>query len=301
MKIRTRPFAAFLPLAAILLLPAIVSAQPFTEHNLFVAGNMTASGSDVEGSLAVGGNLNLNTYSVGLVRPAWNGTSNTITVGGSMTLTQTAIYRGNARSVGPATTSFVSFEGGGSAAGFTTSLINFASLDVSYGALSANLTTLSGGGTLTNVAGALTLNAGGGLNTYSLSSSSLSAINSITINGSSDATVLVNVTGTSPSMQNMAFTLSGGITASRVLFNFPAATTLTVSGIGIRGSILAPNASMNFNNGAIYGQGAVQTFSGNGQWYSAPFTGTLAVPAPSAAAVSLLAIGAAARRRRSRC
>lgn len=292
MNIRT------LPLAAILALPAIVSAQPFTEHNLFVAGSMTASGADVEGSLAVGGTLNLNNYSVGIVLPAWNGTSNTITVGGSMTLTQTMIYRGNARSVGTATTSVVSFTGGGTVAGFTPSLINFASLDTQYGVLSNNLATLSGGGTSTNVAGALTLNAGSGLSAYTFSSSSLSALSSITINGSSGATVLVNVTGSSPSLQNMGFSLAGGITASHVLFNFPAATTLTVSGIGIRGSILAPNASMNFNNGAIYGQGAVQTFSGNGQWNSAPFTGTLTVPAPSAAAAGLLAIGAAARRRR---
>ena len=72
--------------------------------------------------------------------------------------------------------------------------------------------------------------------------------------------MLVNVDGTSDSMQNFGISVNG-TTREKVLFNFSQATSLSISGIAVQGSILAPRAAVNFGNGTVNGtpdRGVVQ-------------------------------------------
>ena len=93
--------------------------------------------------------------------------------------------------------------------------------------------------------------------------------NNITINGDGTHDVVLNfATGIVPNLDNV--TLTGGITANEVLFNYTGSSTITgTSGDTFNGIVLAPNAVFNVSqsvtiNGDLYGgtSGQAFTFSG---------------------------------------
>jgi choice-of-anchor A domain-containing protein len=90
----------------------------------------------------------------------------------------------------------------------------------------------------------------------------------------SDATIVINVPGTSDSTPNNW--LFSGISAQHVLLNFSSAASLTLSSY-VAASVLAPNASVNAPApGHLDGTFIAGSFSsGQYQFNSAPFTGTL--------------------------
>ena len=82
---------------------------------------------------------------------------------------------------------------------------------------------------------------------------------------------IITVTGTSPVFKWAGF--QGTLPASnKTIWNFPDATTLTLNGVGFPGSILAPKAAANFNNGSIKGTVVVASASpAYVELYAAPF------------------------------
>ncbi len=98
--------------------------------------------------------------------------------------------------------------------------------------------------------------------------------NTLTVRVPSGATALVNVTGTTARVADMGFDL-GEADAGHVLYTFADATDLTLSGVGVEGSILAPRASVSFTSGVITGTLVAGTLNGPGQANLAPFTGCL--------------------------
>jgi hypothetical protein len=121
------------------------------------------------------------------------------------------------------------------------------------------------------------------LDVFRLPAATLSAAHSVTIRVPAAATVLVNVSGSSVSVQSLGFTLVGA-SADHVLFNLPQATTLTLAAVGVPGSVLAPQAAISFNNGHFLGtlvgaslQGSGEADLPAGQANSAPFAGCLTV------------------------
>ena len=99
------------------------------------------------------------------------------------------------------------------------------------------------------------------LNVFNLDGSAVSKANNFAITSNSGSTVVVNVSGTSVSLQNFGFNVSG-TNRQNVLYNFYEATDLTASGIGIEGSILAPLANFTFNNGQVNGNVVVASLTG---------------------------------------
>ena len=150
-----------------------------------------------------------------------------------------------------------------------------------------------------------------GVDVFDVSASDLAKSSSLVINASSTATVIINVIGTTDSIQNAGFSLFGGIgDADHVLYNFSGATSLTLSGVGVEGTILAPTATVTFNNGAINGSLIAFSVTGNGETHifdgghgaSALFDGNLpgggdilpATAVPEPASYALMAIGGVA-------
>ncbi|MDH7606113.1 MAG: choice-of-anchor A family protein, partial [Melioribacter sp.] len=66
-----------------------------------------------------------------------------------------------------------------------------------------------------------------------------------------------------------------GTSITNVLYNFYQATQLTIQGIDIRGSLLAPFADVNFVSGVINGQMICKSLSGMGQMNLAQFIGNI--------------------------
>lgn len=266
------------------------------QHNLFVAGNMRSVGSDVEGSLAVGGNLTVDNYSVGLLLPNSNGASNSLVVGGNLDFDSGTVWGGNTRYGGTASLSGLSSPNGTVARGTP---LNFSALQTSYQTSSQFLSTLSSVGTVQSQFSTLTMTGTNPtLNVFNLGANAFTGISSIQIVAPASSTVLVNVAGTSNTIQFLGMSLGGGISQNHILYNFHQTTTLNMQGIGFIGSILAPNAQVTFNSGVVLGNAAIGSLTGSGQWNNVPFTGTLVVPTPAAGVMTLAALGLVGARRR---
>ena len=89
------------------------------------------------------------------------------------------------------------------------------------------------------------------LNVFSVPATALTGTTGYTFAVPSTSNVIVNVTGASAAITNAG--ISGSISASQLLWNFPDARTLTLKSIAFVGSILAPKAAANLQNGSVQG------------------------------------------------
>ena len=92
----------------------------------------------------------------------------------------------------------------------------------------------------------------------------------LTIDVPDSSTVLVNMTGSTSVMMFFQVFLEGA-QSSNILFNFSSATSIMLNGIGWKGTIFAPSADIQFNNGHIDGSMIARTLQGNGETHHVPF------------------------------
>jgi choice-of-anchor A domain-containing protein len=252
-----------------------------TAFNIVTLGDQTASNTAVEGRLAVGGNATLTNYGIGSALPAGQEAQDTLVVGGDLHYTNGTVQRGNVAYGGAATLSGVAIPHGDAR---QDTPLDFAGLGALLRQRSQGWAALAANGTTTvNYWGGPTaqISLSGSdpqLNVFTLAGADLAAANSLQITAPAGSTVLINISGTTSRMQYMGISLSG-VDRQHVLYNFAAATQLTLNGVGVQGSILAPDAAITFTNGAIDGTLIGASLSGPGAARHAPFAGTLP-PAP---------------------
>lgn len=238
----------------------------------FIEGS-GSRGSESEGSIAWGGNLNANGMTVGtrLTSAAHDTTLVVAGTHGSFNLQKGSAY------VDPATG--VNFNGGGHY--LAANPIDFAAAFTALRARSAQLATATATGTATlGIVGGtpnyLVLSGTDpDLNVFSLTPAQLASAAGIAYNVPQGSGVLVNVSGAAVTLQGQMWVKqnSGYDQASdnvmkhwpEILWNFPQATTVTMSfGSAWGGSILAPNAALNVSSvGHTIGQVIAKTFSSN--------------------------------------
>ena len=260
---------------------------------------------DAEGRLAAGGNVTLSNFSVGQLLSSSNGMRDDLIAGGSLNLTGGTVYKGNAvygttRSVSSSTTL-------SQGAVRKESVINFAAADTylrgradAWAALAATGTTTY---TATGSTWAVALSGSNPtFNVFAVDGTKLSACSGFTITAPAGSTVLVNVSGTSGSVKNFAFTLAG-VDKQHVLFNFAQYTSLTIASVGVAGSVLAPRAAVTFTSGSIDGTLVAKSLTGGGELHhfpllsscpvasSAPFVVTVQSPV-SAPTAKFFVVGA---------
>ncbi|HMB92413.1 MAG TPA: collagen-binding domain-containing protein [Rhodothermales bacterium] len=254
------------------------SARPIafgsvSAFNFVTFDSYTGMNSDVEGLLAVGGDLNVQNYSVasGIAKPF---SGNTLVVDGNLSWSNGQVFAGSGVYTGTATSQPNMLDGTLSKMG--SSPISFSSVAASLTALSNSLAGRPANGDVVINSNNLSFNYNGSASAiiFNLTAAEFSEKN-ITFNVMSTAanpTVLVNVTGASVTWQYSGLSL-GNVKKEYLLFNFPNATSLTASGIGIFGSILAPQATFYFDNGQVNGQVFVQNMDGSGESHHVPFCG----------------------------
>lgn len=303
---RTGAIAAAVSLAGLASTAHAASVLNITDYNAIVLGDYTARNSDVEGRLAVGGNADLTSYAVGSKLPSSSKGTNGLVVGGNLKATDGQLHNGDL-AVGGANNSnrFTVRDG------TTTTSVNFdfASLGAQLKDTSASLSQYANTAATVNNYGALQLNGSeAGLNVFSITAAQLSSAHGLSISVAPGSQVLVNVSGSAATWQNMGINLNG-LSSANVLFNFYEATDLTMSGIGINGSILAPNTNVKFDNGQLNGILIAGNFQGTGELHNTGYAGDLltptnpvvpGVPEPATWAMLLLGfgvIGAAMRKR----
>jgi choice-of-anchor A domain-containing protein len=247
--------------------------------DVFVTGNLTQNNTDVGGGVGVGGTATLSSWSAGAQLPQ-AATRLDLLVAGNLSLTNGSTPNGAALYGGTATLSGTSFFGGIMQGA---SPISFSAEASSLAAASAAIGAIAPNGTETDSYGSITLTGtSSGVNVFSVTGSDLAAANGLTITAPAGSTVVVNVTGTIDTAQNFGFTFNG-VTRENTLFNFYQATSLTLSGIGFDGTILAPLAAVSFNNGQLNGQIFAASLSGTGEVEHDDFAGCIpTTPAPDA-------------------
>ncbi|HEX7763136.1 MAG TPA: choice-of-anchor A family protein, partial [Cellvibrio sp.] len=233
----------------------------------FAWDNFTSLSSTIEGRIAVGGNLSLQNFSVGdKLDP--NKLHDVVTVGGNVTFPSGRIYYGNLMAGG-------SVAGVGDAVRFgmapgaviqgnAAMPINFAGEREYLQELSTNLANLPTNGTVQMQWGGLELKGDCSSNSqiFNVNGADLGIAHTFAVSCiPAGATVVFNVSGQNVSIKSMGMQSLSAL-RDKVLFNFPQATSLKMTSVGIEGSILAPFAQVDQPAGRIDGQVMVKS------WYS---------------------------------
>jgi len=247
-------------------------------YNGFFFEDFSAPSSDTEGRLAAGGHVSINNYSVGdKLNPETAG--DVLVVGGDLTFPSGRVYYGNILV-------------GGSAAGVGAPVINgldpdavlmenatlpvdFAQAEIDLKARSEQLQNLAANGSFDFRWGGLYLEGDGTseLQVFQLDGAEVLSAHTFDVTGiPNGAWVVFNISGTQTGLTNMSLS-SLQTHRRRVLFNFYEATELTLNGIGVEGSILAPWAVVNQPQGVIAGQIIAKSWNGIMQLNHHPLLG----------------------------
>jgi choice-of-anchor A domain-containing protein len=137
------------------------------------------------------------------------------------------------------------------------------------------------------------------LNIFNLNANLISNASKFSIDVPFGSTLLVNISGPAASLQNFGFFYNDiqgdsnpNFPDQYILYNFFEATSLTIAGIEIHGSILAPWANTLFSNGHIEGNLIARSLFGTGEAHDELFNGRLPnTPVPEPATLVLLGGG----------
>lgn len=239
------------------------------EFNVFIFEDFTGTYSDVEGRLAVGRDASLTGYGVGDRLTDSNGTRDDLIVGDDLAYTHGQVFNGNIVYGDTAALTGVGIPNGTARQG---TVIDFAAAQAELEGKSATWASYGTNGTIQNNWGGLYLTGTNPtLNVFNISATQLQGIWGLTIDAPAGSQVLVNVTGTDITLQYFGMNVNG-TDPGRVLFNFHQAETITMQGVGFRGSILATEAAVNFNNGSMLGTVVAESFTGTGQMNLGPLS-----------------------------
>ena len=252
---------------------ASLNLGPVADYNVFVLKDLTQPSSDTEGKMAVGRNATLSNYSVGDKLTTQG--EDVLIAGRKITFTSGRVYNGNVvygrfQDITPFQVSVdegtIRHE----------SVIDFGAAGSYLRNLSNQLKGYTTNGTTTFEWGGLTLTGNNPyINVFRVNGDDLSAANNIQINAPNGSVVLVNI-----SKRNVSWT--GGLTVTgtskeNVLYNFYQAHNISIQGIDILGTILAPRASVDFVSGVQHGQMICKYLTGQGQFNLANFIGNIPV------------------------
>jgi choice-of-anchor A domain-containing protein len=262
-------------LAVTSLLPSIALANglgPADGFTIFTFESYQANNTDCTGRVAVGGPATYNNFGVGSSLTDSDGSRDDLIVGGTLSWNNGQSFNGNVQVVGSANMNNVGIPNGSLG---NTVFINFEDAKDELQALSEALFTEPANGTTTNSWGQLNLNGDNpNLNVFYIKQSDLNPMYGMSIVVPEGSSVLVNVDHHAMHLSNFQPVLSG-CDATDVLFNFPNANSVQLSSISWKGTILAPKANIQFNNGQIDGALICRTIQGNGESHHAPFDGNL--------------------------
>ncbi|MCF8306606.1 MAG: choice-of-anchor A family protein [Ignavibacteriales bacterium] len=236
------------------------------DFNVFVFDDMSQPSSDTEGKMAIGRDGFFSNYSVGDRLPSSGGTEDVMIIGQNLTFVSGSVSGGNVvyGSGSNLPADMVSIIDGTAR---RDSVIDFEAAEIYFNELSVSLKAYEANGEVEIINSGLVLTGNDPfLNVFSVEGTLLDAAVELSISVPNGAVVLLNISGESMNW-NGGHTVSG-TAISNVLYNFYDATDLKIQGIDVRGSVLAPKATLDFPSGVINGQVIAKNILGTGQFNS---------------------------------
>ncbi len=277
-------------------------------YSAFIFGNIGSSGASgftsVGGSLAAGGNIYLDHYSVGTNKKPGSAV-NALVAGDSLNIGEggikgTAVY--GVSNANGSVTARSDYPAGTFSKG-NASTLDFAAAQQQLTTLSGDVAKLQSNGTVISQYGGFKLvgDVNADVNVFTINADNLHNLILDVSSLKSTASIIINGTATS-------ITMSGGFDnfasfANRTLFNFANATTTSLQNVGINGSILAPNTAFSGSgsmNGTLVANSVSSINYGHVSMNGSGFNtvNVSAVPEPGTWAMLLAGLGLLAFMRR---
>ncbi|WP_224247606.1 immunoglobulin-like domain-containing protein [Hyalangium gracile] len=237
------------------------------DFNLFLLGDYNG-GHDVQGKVAVAGNLFLDRFTVGAGLHETN-TSQVLVVGGNLTLNHGGVWGDTWYGGTYSADADVVFHRGTLTKGTP---INFASRFSELRTLTSQLAGMAINGTTTRESwgGIILKGTHPTVNVFNVNASDFVGATTLSTSAPPNSLAIINIRGTSATINGIGFAFSGGLDQRTVLFNFPDATTINAHGIGFPGTVLAPYANITFNNGSWDGGIYAVSLTGNAEGHINP-------------------------------
>ena len=278
------------------------------DYNAFIYGDLMVNNSDSQGRIAAGGNINMSNYSVGsLASPA----PYSLMGGGNVTFGPGSVWNGGIFAGGDLSirnhyiqgdvtvNGNITYPAGGTVTGSTAKNAGAAS-PVDFDAEFDYLKWLSGSFQSTTANGTtnvlyyaqtqITFTGSDAVNYFSLAGADLNNASNINFNVGNNIAI-INVSGTADDFTTLGFAGTSGI-QSNILWNFYEASNVTLN-TSVKGSILAPNAHVDFNSAHVDGTIIADSLTGTGQFHQYKFDHDIPV-VPEPVSSTLFIIGGAA-------
>jgi choice-of-anchor A domain-containing protein len=239
------------------------------DYNLFVRNDYTG-GTDVRGKVVAGGNITMTHFSVG-AQLAQDDLSDVLVAGKNLNIQHGGIF-GNAHygasTTADGTTTF--YRGAlSSQSGLATRISDRADTYEGWSYLLAGYWP-NAVARKESWGGLFLEGTDPKLNVFELDGSTFETTRYFSISAPATSVVLVNILGTSAKFQNFSTNFSGGIDQTGVLYNFPDATSIYSRNFGFWGTILAPNAHVDFSWGSFDGGLYAKSMTGNAEGHISP-------------------------------
>jgi choice-of-anchor A domain-containing protein len=251
-------------------------ADPVFAYNVLAFGDATLNDSAIQGRLAVGGDAKLERYQVGAVLSE-DANRCDLSVGGNLDFTDGSVYQGRICVRGSIHTDAV----GTKFPGTGTVPEDFSALAADAAALSKRLAAaapammvdekyMNGGAARIVLKGDAA-----DFNVFEVATGALQLATGLLVSVPAGSSAIVNITGDSVSMTQLGIVLDGS-DASTTLFNVPDGTALTLRGVNILGTVLAPKAAFKFDDGTLTGGVVADSVQASGRFNMMPYAGKLA-------------------------
>ena len=270
-------------------------------YSAFIFGNIGSSNASgftsVSGSLAAGGSIYLDGYSVGTNKKPGSA-ANTLVAGSNLNIGGGSIKGTGVYGVSNATGSVTapSWYPTGTFSKGNASTLDFAAAQQQLTTLSGDVAKLQSNGTVISQSNGFKLvgNINADVNVFTINADNLHNLILDVSSLKSTASIIINGTSTN-------ITMSGGFDnfdnfANRTLLNFANATTTSLNNVNINGSILAPNSAFSGSgdmNGTLIANSVSSINYGHVAMHGAGFNtvSVSAVPEPGTWAMLLAGLG----------
>lgn len=255
--------------------PPCPSNFTLPQYGVFVQNNIVMSGSDCQGQIAAGGDVDLSNYSVGTGLSDSKGKRTDLAVGFNLFFESGSVPNGNIVAQGKAEVINVAQCGNCTVQQDTSIGIDFSQEFLTLVENSAYLGTIAPTGTIETLYEEVTLVGHNQLiNFFTVTDDQLSAATSFNISIPESSWAIINIDGTTNSISNLHMNLDH-IEPNRIIFNLYETTELTLSSVSVQGSVVAGLANVDFVNGDLNGSLYAKSLTGSGA-----FANVLPLPIP---------------------